>query len=543
MANSAERANQPLSDFFEYVRADRQIVNRAYNDSITINKQTGLSLRAANSSFKDISIKRGGFRTIHLFQCDFNNLIIDEGDNLGSITLENCAYSSIKINSSIFQELKVISCEVGSNIMVENVGLSKLLIHNTSIPNISLGVTSPTQIKLTNETKTRKETGLMHITSLVGDSLFSAVNGKIGQISIDNCDQQSRISMGNVTINRLQINEGALSSLDLENCNITQINFEAIELPNLQITDGDFGTILLGQSNVNKYQIEKKDNSLASLPIEHLIIRQPNLIHNSIINVKGVDCMSLSLNGLKNNHGTLIVTDTIVNELFSIEFASLGNSKFSNLNLKRCKAIKTLNASFTESKFFNVQWPSTYRIHEYEKEIDACETSDQKISKFFYPLRESYRQLIAVSNKELNKIDALFFQKQELRIYFEIIKFEKWKSWSNFQDFLVLGSNKLFSDFGQNIWLPLKWWIPIHLILFTLLISNHELGVSMVSPKEHEWEFFWDGVGIFLNLLSPVHSSEINKVSIFGITDFLMRLTSGYFLFYFISATRKFHLK
>ena len=103
------------------------------------------------------------------------------------------------------------------------------------------------------------------------------------------------------------------------------------------------------------------------------------------------------------------------------------------------------------------------------KEIHECKSNENKIVSYYYPLRESYRQLVAVSNKELNKIDSLFFQKQELRIYYEIIKYDKFNSWAGLKDYLVLESNKWFSDFRQDFLRPIAWWLSIHGILFATL--------------------------------------------------------------------------
>lgn len=42
-------------------------------------------------------------------------------------------------------------------------------------------------------------------------------------------------------------------------------------------------------------------------------------------------------------------------------------------------------------------------------------------------------------------------------------------SWAGLKDYLVLESNKWFSDFGQDFLRPIAWWLSIHGILFATL--------------------------------------------------------------------------
>src|SRR5438132_13165185 len=76
-----------------------------------------------------------------------------------------------------------------------------------------------------------------------------------------------------------------------------------------------------------------------------------------------------------------------------------------------------------------------------------------------------------LSTSQQNKIDALYFQKQELNSFWRIVKLElKEDKWDNIGNAAILGSNKLFSDFGQNIWRPLWWLFGVHLVLFNILM-------------------------------------------------------------------------
>jgi hypothetical protein len=67
-----------------------------------------------------------------------------------------------------------------------------------------------------------------------------------------------------------------------------------------------------------------------------------------------------------------------------------------------------------------------------------------------------------------------------------------------------------------------------------------------ISFVNYDWSSTIKVFGYFLNFLSPAHSSTINdfygkELSLFGTADFFMRISSAYFIFYFLRATRKFN--
>lgn len=528
----------------------------SFNDTsilgdITINDfRVNTEFTFYNCHFKKLIFDKTLVSSLKFTQCSFEQLILSNVEITdlmlfetegGKIELKTCTISRVTLKNAS----KIQSIEINGGNLV-SISVTESLINDLKID----GSIIKKQIELINSPSPTKENSLdtpilTFINLMKADLIINSC--AIKKINVNNSELQS------ILIEKSQVSEVPISKTNITSTSITNSkigDFKSYEgnLPNFSSDNSDFENLTVNSSRINNYELKRSDLIESKLKIRTLDLKASSIPSKGILKIDDLYCDNLIISHLS-NLGSIEIRNSKVDKVFSFESSKLEDTSFNSLNLRDCQEIKTLNSSFTSCKFFNVQWPSNYRIYEYQKEIIGSKNIETKITKYYNPLRESYRQLVSVSNKELNKIDSLFFQKQELRIYFEIIKFHKCNSWENFQDFLVLGSNKLFSDFGQNIWKPLVWWLPIHGLLFSLIIMNFDLGIEFVNPKEHSWEVFWKGAGIYLNFLNPVHGALVENtingrmVSIYGITDFAMRIVSGYFLYYFISATRKFHLK
>lgn len=76
----------------------------------------------------------------------------------------------------------------------------------------------------------------------------------------------------------------------------------------------------------------------------------------------------------------------------------------------------------------------------------------------------------------------------------------------------------------------------------------------VIYTPELEFGFAWDwdndaiqkSVGLYFQTLLPTHHPTVKSLtgedaSIGGFWDFVARIVAGYFIFYFISASRKYH--
>lgn len=338
---------------------------------------------------------------------------------------------------------------------------------------------------------------------------------KIDHIQSNVIVSDAKTSIGNISINSSQVTKelfliGGVGSLTITNTKIPTATFKATT------------------------QIHIKDNcDINDLNLESSITGPCHIDRTTIA--------SLNINKRSIAGGSFILTNSTIKELFSIESASIEKGKITNVDLSTA-TIRVKNGNLSGVELINVRW-NDYQIYEYKDEIKKKPLKDKL--DILWALKECYRQLKVLSLAQHNKVDYLYFQKQELKIFWLITRINtRHNFWRNIGNWLILGSNKLFSDFGQNIWRPLIALFLCHLIFFNLFlycqvgISPSFVNVDCELTKEV-------GKAYFVTVL-PTHSSKIDIGSIKDIVigggwDFVMRILSGYFIFYFIYSSRKFH--
>jgi hypothetical protein len=168
-------------------------------------------------------------------------------------------------------------------------------------------------------------------------------------------------------------------------------------------------------------------------------------------------------------------------------------------------------------------------------------------------LQEIYRQLKTVSLNNSNKVDAKKFLKNEMRIYHQLIILQR-KSTSIKNifaylslsiDSLMLGINKYVTDYGESIIRPTSSLILIGFLFFWYWMKP--LGIQFeLNIEKIDWMTTKLAYGYFFNFLNPVHAYNISNingcsVNLFGISDFLMRLISGFLIYHIVRSTRKFN--
>lgn len=493
--------------------------------------------------------------------------------------IKNCVLKSLKFPRINYQSFAIVDC-TADQIIFENVSIKKLEISGCKIgrliikgnfhsnettiksnyfnQSISVLGSKIDQLNLhNNETKTielENSNGKIELsgvnTSLLIDLIL--LKGNIPSISIKTLSANKIIHEANspnchldsITINdQLLLNKGVCNELTIRKCKIRSIDikntthtakiFEGI-LDEVKFTNKQFTTLSTRRDD----QLQENDCVIGTLDLSE---------SSGLINLKSSEISVLKLNGFTASKGSKLHYLSIKDSLL-IENSTLENCKFHNLNLSSA-TIKLLNSSLTDSDLINVEWPKRNELHEYNDELSNKRLREKL--NILWPLKESYRQLKVLSLAQHNKIDALAFQKHELKTYWKIVDR---KTRSSFRlrgsgTWLILFTNWIFSDFGQSLRRPIGWLFLFHSLFLYRLTISHNLGVEFQwNPELWDTEATKVGTGIFLNLLSPVHSTEIvnqylhSPVSIFGITDFFMRLSSGYFIYYFIRATRKFNM-
>lgn len=142
---------------------------------------------------------------------------------------------------------------------------------------------------------------------------------------------------------------------------------------------------------------------------------------------------------------------------------------------------------------------------------------------------ETYRQLKTASIANNNQIDMLAFYGNEMKLYWKLVRID---GGIPINDRILLFINRVSSNFGQNWFLPLLWMFGFAFLFYSCILNWNYCGNAWSGSEEF---------GQFWVLFNPVHSTPNYINSGMGhFTEFIMRVVTGYFLYHFIRASRKF---
>ncbi|MBL4623525.1 MAG: hypothetical protein JKY42_00015, partial [Flavobacteriales bacterium] len=223
------------------------------------------------------------------------------------------------------------------------------------------------------------------------------------------------------------------------------------------------------------------------------------------------------------------ITDTHGNEV-NFKDANMGKTYITNV-IFSIKNIKLNGSYLTDMKLSGIIWPE-------KNIIDRNYIAGYRFQGIPYlnALRDSYRQLKAMSINAKDTVNALKFKANEMEVYLFQLKKEN-KRFSS--DFAELYLSKWSSNFGLSIGKPVIRLLSIHLIIFffVLLFSDFRGMTITFNPELMSWDNFFTSCSYYAELLIPIRkfSSDLNSV-----VDIIMRMSSGFFIYHIIKATRKF---
>jgi hypothetical protein len=338
----------------------------------------------------------------------------------------------------------------------------------------------------------------------------------------------------------IQVLDSKLLKLTLQDSNLKKLILKKSSITDIQITnllEKQQDTLLIsGIENIEYGTFEMEKNSINTISLDSGSINSLDLskISKSIqpkYTFKNINFNILNLAGLSNSNKFDLYGGSINN--FILKQTILGQgSRFSNLSIKN---IVLLQSEIGDCKFINIKWPEGFLIEESGVELDD--------------IRNSYNQLNQAVSRSISPLEEVNFRINERRILLKqsVLKFKKNRIttkafWDGFGNYLILKTDKSISNFGQNIWRTIMIWGILHSLLLTLLYWEKSIDLPF-SIKHINPELTLKGIAIFLYLLNPVHSNSIYGFELTGVSDFFLRLSSSYLLYYFLRTTRKFHFK
>lgn len=475
--------------------------------------------------------------------CSFEELQLDVGSGVNSLIFNNC-------------ELKVLHIRLTTG--AKMVSLIQFKGADTVIGNMELEGDAEVFNVVFDQVKEITKATLKlncHSTqfSNVQKADYLVVYGKVeGTLSVSKCSNFNFFVIRDLESDRIELSDLDKLDIQFDSVKSRYINFSRctevvmsatyLTASNVGISEGSFKEITLyHQCDFNFRSSVFGDERL---PIGKLTFASSKVPKERVFTFEDTTIGELSAS-LVHNEGLIHLLNARITERLELFRSNLGKFQFTNVEITPDSDVQVLDCNITDVLYNGFRWNKNYQMIEV---FDAWATVRYNSPlSFLYSLRESYRQLKANYQKAGNKIEALEFQKREMNIHHRILSGEKFRSWRNFGNYLIVATNKWFSDFGQNIWKPVVWLLLAHGVIFTIMLFNFDLGIHLAtSGSAIDWPITGKAVNLFFHTLLPTHSAMVinadgKEISIAGFLDFFSRICSGYFIYYFISASRKYH--
>jgi hypothetical protein len=315
-------------------------------------------------------------------------------------------------------------------------------------------------------------------------------------------------------------------------CGIRSITFD----PNYKFNDNDKDSLPKKEKALSKTHIKSlsflltdktEDLSLSNLDIDCFTLA--GRCNGKVLYFKNINTDDFNIKEFVND-GTLRFHNFYLNNegKGQISDSQLGKTEFNNVKLGRAKMFRIYNSNLSEIAASNTVFPSNIRG---ETDDDYLET------------REVYRQLKFASSKQGDRIKELEYEKYEMINYQKSLKLDLsingiWRALDRF----ILLTNRLSNDHGQNWLFSLLWFIVITPILYAAIKYNlgNEIIFGVFPTKENCAEYLevsLNPLHDFNKIFSNGKSSNFYSAKIF---DSILKLVSGYLIFQFLRAFRKF---
>jgi hypothetical protein len=260
-----------------------------------------------------------------------------------------------------------------------------------------------------------------------------------------------------------------------------------------------------------------------------------------------VDTAAIKISGTLEK-AVVLFKDVKVKNLQFTEFTNLGKLDLHKVTLYNGGYVKIISSILGKSNFSDVKFSKSYNCQIYYSNLTEIITTNTDFSPHitgrnendYSEVRETYRQLKFAASKQGDRIRELMYESLEFEAHYKNLSWRR-----NFTDKFILFTNNISNAHGQNWIMPLCSLFVINLLFYVCI--NYSLGESYRFGIPESIE-----IAQFFNFsLNPIHDfdktfldSRENIIYSFGkgrTLDVLAKITSGYFLFQFLRAFRKFY--
>lgn len=555
---------------------DTILANTRCLEPIDVMYKSG-KLMITNNRYNQLHFSANDLTLLSFEDCVVGHLLLEQKNTIQKIEFKNCIIGRFEIPDK--QGIDSINFDKSFLLNVNSMTVSTINLNNCFFKELRIDAGITTLNLHNSGTEQRNNHRLIVKRGLLQINISKSWINELRFEEIKNnffSNHNTKIKLTESTFDKINFPfskdiRSEITSLEIVNCYIRE---------RLWVRNITFKTLEI-----------KGDNIIPAFVNDIVIDELTNWNRILISNIIGsIHLIKLTTDKNKNQ----LIFEKFFPAFFTIEDCILDQTSFNRVEIDGVVTIR--NSSLTQANIYSITWPRNYRVNEKINEVGSI-----SISQRLADLRETYRQLKVLSLKAENKIDAKFFLNSEVRVYYKLLTFRIFgkisktnihhylpfnllfvcyslflilvllairpaknrmsklqsfrayalSAWHEFGNWLILHTNFTFSKFGESLGRPIVWMLAFHSLFFYLLVKKFKgigIEINLSNWENHDWNIFLKGMTIFVNLLSPVHGNTIpsiiyphNEIMIFSITDFIMRISSGYFIYYFIRATRKFN--
>ncbi|KAA3436755.1 hypothetical protein [Rufibacter hautae] len=214
--------------------------------------------------------------------------------------------------------------------------------------------------------------------------------------------------------------------------------------------------------------------------------------------------------------------------------SNLDNTWFDDIDFTKFKIVSFYRTKFGKAVFTSCAFPNDYTSFDKFKSLENVHYPDKKSDSYYKNQYEIFLQL-----KSMLESTGNFYESQKMQaISNEALKQIKHiSSW----DKLILWINGKSNNHGLSIKLPLMYFFSFSIILYIIYLMS--LG-RMFNKNDVDLNL----VGYYFSFIDITHrvdflanKEEFNPISL--CVDFFNKIISGFFIFQFVSAFRKYGKK
>lgn len=563
---------EPITLTADDVKCDSiTIRNTEFINSLTLD---GCQLEGPFSlescSAQDITIVRCNFKGDIL---TLTGLMLEDCKVHNWLSVKNCKfkYGGIKITGGAYADI------VLSDIQAES---AKIEMVNFSCININIGTVTTSELNLYRLSVPDRPDAInsSYTVSRCSLSRFHLSQNKLAAMTIERMEAAEYADIHLCSFDRFFFRHPA-SSVELVLRSSEFKSVMSISIPHylridnrpakmkaIRLIDCDLGKNAqisggIGKDELDELALMGTKTTDSVLEVLNLHIHKARIEYDRTIHslfFRNIEFEIIQMNHFRNS-GQLLFSSVYPSgpdATWQIIGAQPGQWQLIDCNLQRLDLFEVKNSDISGLRYASVEWFPRKALYPFELRDEKNSGRLKKHVKIRpwekisrdHPhavearnRREIYRMLKEAAENQKDRIRALRFQQEEMVAHARYLKLTR-NFWH--PDRIVLWAGKS-NNHGLNWWKPALLAIGCSIPFYILIVIGGERDLSLSAWRD-TGSFLWKDIGLFPQLLNPVHSLDKMfdpAAAIHPLTwwlDYLHRLLMAFFIVQTVSAFRKF---